>query len=173
MRCSHDSKIVTIYLCVKRWQQLSATETTDKLIMTEVRRNWNVCHVVLKTETLKSAEQSEALEALISGREVMIIIVILPTGSVYFTPLLSCALRHVRETLRSLYSWLLGWSIVWMKQEWRQWSLSNHGRKTSTGAQTTRTKKLDLKKKSWKGGVMMYVNQRKKELKKYASFLPA
>lgn len=32
-------------------------------------------------------------------------------------------------------------------------------------------KKLDLKKKSWKGGVMMHVNQRKKEFKKeYASF---
>lgn len=32
-------------------------------------------------------------------------------------------------------------------------------------------KKLDLKKKSWKGGVMMHVNQRKKEFKKeYAPF---
>ena len=170
MRGSRDSKIVTICLFVKLWQQLSTTETTDKLMMTEVCRN--VCHAVLKTETLKS-KQSEASEALISGSE---IIVILPTGfgkSLFtkFTPPLSCALRQARETVRSLYSWLLGWSIVWMKQEWRQWSLSNHGRKTSTRAQTTRTKKTWPEKKPWKGGVMMHVNQRKKEFKKeYAPF---
>ena len=61
-----------------------------------------------------------------------------------------------------------------MKQELRQ--LSDHGRKTSTAAQTTRTKKTWPEKKSGilKGGVLMYVNQRKKELKKeYAPFLPA
>jgi len=62
----------------------------------------------LKIETLKS-EQSEALEALISRREV---IVILPTGFraslFFFTPLLSCAFLQARETVRSLYSWLLG-----------------------------------------------------------------
>lgn len=73
---------------MKRWQQLSTTETTDKLMMTEVGRN--VCHVVQKTGTLKS-EQSEALEALISGREV---IVIMPTGfkkNLYISRLFSLA----------------------------------------------------------------------------------
>lgn len=73
---------------MKRWQQLSTTETTDKLMMTEVCRN--VCHVVQKTGTLKS-EQSEALEALISGREV---IVIMPTGfkkNLYISRLFSLA----------------------------------------------------------------------------------
>ena len=158
MRGSRDSKIVTICLFVKLWQQLSATETTDKLMMTEVCRN--VCHAVLKTETLKS-KQSEASEALISGSE---IIVILPTGfgKSLFISCLLCLAPSVKREKRS---------IVWMKQEWRQWSLSNHGRKTSTRAQTTRTKRTWPEKKSWKGGVMMHVNQRKKEFKKeYASF---
>lgn len=58
-----------------------------------------------------------------------------------------------------------------IKFEWsRNWGnevlkLSDHGRKTSTAAQTTRTKKTWPKKKSGilKGGVLMYDNQRKKE----------
>lgn len=61
-----------------------------------------------------------------------------------------------------------------IKFEWsRNWGnevlkLSDHGRKTSTAAQTTRTKKTWPEKKSGilKGGVLMYVNQRKKSWKK-------
>lgn len=70
--------------------------------MTEVCRNCNACQVVLKTETLKS-EQSEALEALISGREV---IVIMPTEfgkSLYISRLFSLAPSVKRERLFVVY----------------------------------------------------------------------
>lgn len=130
----------------------------------------------LETEALKS-EQSEALGSLISRREV---IVILPTGfgkSLFFFSHLFCLAPSVkREKLfvvlddRSIkFEWSRNWGNEVLK-------LSDHGRKTSTAAQTTRTKKTWPEKKSGilKGGVLMYVNQRKKELKKeYAPFLPA
>lgn len=132
----------------------------------------------LETEALKS-EQSEALGSLISRREV---IVILPTGFgkslffFFFSHLFCLAPSVKREKLfvvlddRSIkFEWSRNWGNEVLK-------LSDHGRKTSTAAQTTRTKKTWPKKKSGilKGGVLMYDNQRKKELKKeYAPFLPA
>lgn len=129
----------------------------------------------LETEALKS-EQSEALWSLISQRKV---IVILPTGfgkSLFFSHLFCLAPSVKREKLfvvlddRSIkFEWSSNWGNEVLK-------LSDHGRKTSTAAQTTRTKKKRPEKKSGilKGGVLMYVNQTKKELKKeYAPFLPA